>query len=144
MINTAGYLRYFQCFGFSSRNHMASRLGASSTGGLFSVTRFGKLAQHSATSSEKEYMRLSSQRYIRQDKEREKVYSMCRKCGNTRMTVNWDRIPSARIGLWGTCVNGLDYRHHAWIPIKESEYQSLKPLERRDRLNHYIFDLQDS
>ena len=122
---------------------MASRLGASSSGGPFSLTKFGKFAKYTASQSEKEYMRMSNQKYIKEDGKRQKIFSLCRKCGNIRFTVNLDKVPSARIGLWGTCVNGLDYRHHSWISIREVEYQSLKNLDLRERLNHYIFDLQN-
>ena len=88
-------------------------------------------------------MRLSSQEFIVSDKDRTKKYSLCRKCGMTRMTVNWDVVPSARVGLYGECRNGLDYRHHNWIDIRGSDFQALKNMDCRDRLNHYIFDLQE-
>uniref|UniRef100_A0A7S4KHF5 Uncharacterized protein n=1 Tax=Paramoeba aestuarina TaxID=180227 RepID=A0A7S4KHF5_9EUKA len=122
---------------------MSSRVGGSSSGGPFSLTKFGKFARYTATPSEKEYMRMSNQKYIIEDTKRQKMYTLCRKCGNIRMTVNLDKVPSARIGLWGTCVNGLDYRHHSWVQIRSHEYQELKNLELRERLNHFIFDLQE-
>ena len=120
---------------------MASRLGNSGLGNQFSVTKFGKPSfPYPVPTGDKERLRLANQKHIQQDTSREKVYTFCKKCGNTRMTVNFNNLPSARIGLWTKCRNGMDYRHHVWVQILREDYIKMKEMELKERLNYYIFD----
>ena len=120
---------------------MASRLGNSSSGSQFSLTKFGKLYLPGTVPREdKERLRLGNQQYIRDDVTRERLYTFCKKCGNTRMTINFNLLPSARIGLWAKCRNGLDYRHHLWVKILEEDYQRMKDMNLGERLNYFIFE----
>lgn len=136
-----------------------SRVSAFGPNSLFSFTRFGSFpVQHQRLVSEREsriygastgsssgnkrlkdLFRLENQKHIRNDLTRERRYSFCVKCGTTTMTVNFNHVPSARLGLWGRCVDGLDYTHHRFAQISPEEYRKLREWPASKRLNWWRY-----
>lgn len=105
-----------------------------------SLTRFGHLDLKSrASPAMKESFRLENQSHMRKDVERQRLYSLCKLCGTTTVLVNFDKVPSARIGLWGRCKGDKDYTHHRYVSVSQSEYEGLKEKSPPERLNwlHY-------
>lgn len=70
---------------------------------------------------------------------RERLYAMCVKCGCTTVTVNFDCVPSARVGLWGRCVDSKDYTHHSFATLSAPEYQRLREMSAEARLNWWRY-----
>ncbi|KEG12579.1 hypothetical protein DQ04_01601040 [Trypanosoma grayi] len=106
-------------------------------GSQFSFTKFGTLARNrtdvTLNRRMKDAFRLENQKHIRNDVDRERRYRFCTKCGITSVTINFNTVPSARIGLWGRCVNDKDYTHHNLMELSQREYEQLRewPVERR-------------
>lgn len=126
---------------------------------LFSFTKFGSFpVQHqrmvaakesslygtSASTNSgnkrlKDLFRLENQKHIRKDATRERQYRFCVQCGTTTMTVNFSQVPSARLGLWGRCVDNKDYTHHRFADISAEEYRKLREWPAAKRLNWWRY-----
>ncbi|KAH9586528.1 hypothetical protein LSM04_007696 [Trypanosoma melophagium] len=106
-------------------------------GSQFSFTKFGALRRTNSNvvlnRRVKDIFRLENQKHIRSDVDRERRYRFCTKCGITTVTINFSAVPSARIGLWGRCVNDKDYTHHNFVELSRREYEQLRdsPVEKR-------------
>lgn len=108
-------------------------------GGLGSLTRFGKLhVNHAVPEHMRRVARLENQSRMKQDT-RERRYAICTKCGVTTLTVNFDKMPSARLGIFGECADGQDYTHHRWSPLTGEEYKSLATVPFDKRVDWYLF-----
>lgn len=134
----------------------ASVLGPNS---LFSFTKFGSFPiqkQRLAAAREsslygpsagmssgnrrlKELFRLENQKHIRNDLTRERRYRFCVQCGTTTVTVNFNNVPSARVGLWGRCVDNKDYTHHRFADLSQEEYMKLRDWPTEKRLNWWRY-----
>ncbi len=109
-------------------------------GSAQSLSRFGPMADPQPTPDYlKRKFRLSLQKHMQKDS-REKRYAFCSRCGLTTMTVNFDRVPSARLGLFGKCKDGRDFTHHKFTTLKESEYRALQSVKMEDRATWLNFD----
>ena len=106
-----------------------------------SMTRFGKITQP-GTAGPKERFRLEAQKHMRNDTTRTRQYALCKKCGSMHVVVNFDVIPSARIGLWGKCVGGRDYTHHEFVAVSQSQYVRMQQMMPAQRITWFLFDQQ--
>ncbi|CCW70857.1 unnamed protein product [Phytomonas sp. Hart1] len=114
---------------------------------LYSFTKFGAIPRSHAFEANKrtrDLFRLESQRHMQRDFNRERRYRFCVRCGITTVMVNFDCVPSARIGLWGRCVNDSDYTHHRFAQLTQREHARLTewPVERR--LNWWLYEREDA
>jgi hypothetical protein len=109
----------------------------------YSLTKFGRFKDAPANKAMKAACRLESQSYMKRDSSRLRQYALCQKCGNTTVMVNFDQVPSARVGLWGRCVDDKDYTHHKYYPITQREYEQLRELPPTDRIVSFFSDKFD-
>lgn len=121
---------------WSLRSTQMSRSAVFGPNSLYSFTKFGSLNRHGTPPVSrrlKDLFRLENQKHMRNDATRERRYAFCVRCGITTVTVNFDAVPSARIGLWGRCANDSDYTHHSFTEISPTEYKKLRewPVEKR-------------
>ena len=109
----------------------------------FSFTKLGQLDRDRAADSiskrTKDLIRLESQRFVQKDSTRERRYNFCTKCGITTVTIGFDKTPSARIGLWGRCVDNKDYTHHRMTHVSQGEYQRLRDMPVQERLSFWRY-----
>ncbi|KAG8348135.1 hypothetical protein TRVL_01038 [Trypanosoma vivax] len=112
-------------------------------GSLYSFTKFGSLNRSPTNcvlnKRMKDVFRLENQKHIRADVDRERRYRFCTKCGITTVTINFDVLPSARIGLWGRCANDADYTHHKMAEVSQREYEQLREMPVEERLHWWRF-----
>ncbi|EPY38775.1 hypothetical protein AGDE_05154 [Angomonas deanei] len=90
----------------------------------------------------KDVFRLENQKHIKKDVARDRRYRLCTKCGITTVVINFDQVPSARVGLWGRCVNDSDYTHHRFADVSQREYEQLREWPTEKRLNWWRYDVQ--
>ncbi|CCW63447.1 unnamed protein product [Phytomonas sp. EM1] len=124
-----------------------SRSNVFGANSLFSFTKFGAIPRNTAFEANKRtryLFSLENQKHIQRDHQRERRYRFCVQCGIITVTVNFDRVPSARIGLWGRCVDDRDYTHHRFVELTQREHARLKewPVERR--LNWWRYEREDT
>ncbi|RNF02997.1 hypothetical protein TraAM80_06047 [Trypanosoma rangeli] len=121
-----------------------SRSNVFGPGSQFSFTKFGALNRSPSNivlnKRVKDVFRLENQRHIRNDMDRERRYRFCTKCGITSVTVNFNVVPSARIGLWGRCVDDKDYTHHNLVELSEREHKELRELPVRERIHWWRYE----
>lgn len=120
-----------------------SRASVFGPNSLYSFTKFGSLNRNNCpvmSKRMKDAFRLENQRYMLRDTERERRYRLCTKCGITTVTVNFDKVPSARVGLWGRCVNDRDYTHHRFAELSRREYEHIRDWNIDKRLNWWRFE----
>lgn len=90
----------------------------------------------------KERFRLEKQKHIKEEDAeasarnmiRPRQYTVCTKCGISSLVINFDAVPSARIGMYGVCENGKDYTHHAFRVISKQDYERMQDLSKKERL----------
>lgn len=112
-------------------------------GSLYSFTKFGALNRSSAPTLDKrtkDLCRLESQKYMRKDSTRERRYRLCTRCGATTVTVNFDQVPSARIGLWGRCVDDKDYTHHRFVDLSAREHAIIRDWAPEKRMHWWRYE----
>lgn len=105
-------------------------------GGAFSMTRDVTLAAEGEEPSTrtrtpvalKQLFRLDAQKRADGDR-RTRAYYICKECGRTTQTVNFDAMPSSTIGLYGTCRDGRDYTHHKFKAVAAAQYERLNEEE---------------
>ncbi|ESL07646.1 hypothetical protein TRSC58_04661 [Trypanosoma rangeli SC58] len=121
-----------------------SRSNAFGPGSQFSFTKFGALNRSPSNvvlnKRVKDVFRLENQRHIRNDVDRERRYRFCTKCGITSVTVNFNVVPSARIGLWGRCVDDKDYTHHNLVELSQREHKELRELPVKERIHWWRYE----
>lgn len=113
---------------------------ASQSSSSTSVSRTNRSRNYAVSQRLKNAFRLESQDHMLKDYQREREYKFCLKCGSTTVTVNFENVPSARVGLWGRCDEGKDYTHHKFVTLTSAEYQKMRewPLDRR--LSYWRFE----
>lgn len=127
-----------------------SRTSVFGPNSLYSFTRFGSLNRQGSNAARgntgeptnkrlKDLFRLENQKHIRRDNNRDRRYQFCVRCGITTMTVNFDQVPSARIGLWGRCVDDRDYTHHSFADLSAAEYRKLREWPTLKRLSWWRY-----
>ncbi|CBH16915.1 uncharacterized protein TEOVI_000609900 [Trypanosoma equiperdum] len=113
-------------------------------GSLYSFTKFGSFNRSPTNCTlnkrMKDIFRLENQKHIRNDFDRERRYRMCTKCGITTVTINFNNVPSARVGLWGRCADDKDYTHHRMVDITQREYEVLRESPVEKRLNWWRYE----
>lgn len=116
-------------------------------GSLYSFTKFGGLQRSAGLTGStaankrlKDLFRLENQKHIRKDELRERKYQFCTRCGITSVTINFNEVPSARIGLWGRCVDEKDYTHHRFAELSQAEYKKLREWPVNKRLDWWRYD----
>eukprot|EP00796_Vickermania_ingenoplastis_P003744 gene3744-2640_t len=112
-----------------------SRANAFGPNSLYSFTRFGSFPKRDGIAPCR-----SNQRHMLKDTARERRYAMCTRCGITTMTVNFDQVPSVRIGLWGRCADDKDYTHHRFVDLAPGEYRRLREMTVKKRLDWWNND----
>ncbi|RNF21161.1 uncharacterized protein Tco025E_03604 [Trypanosoma conorhini] len=121
-----------------------SRSNVFGPGSQFSFTKFGALNRNPTNvvlnRRVKDVFRLENQKHIRSDVDRERRYRLCTKCGITSVTVNFNVVPSARIGLWGRCVDDKDYTHHNLVELSQREYEELRELPVNERIHRWRYE----
>ncbi|EAN98690.1 hypothetical protein TcYC6_0075370 [Trypanosoma cruzi] len=123
-----------------------SRSNVFGPGSQFSFTKFGALNRATTATNfalnkrVKDIFRLENQKHIRNDLDRERRYRFCTKCGITSVTINFNAVPSARIGLWGRCVDDRDYTHHKLVELSQREYEQLRELPVKERIHWWRYD----
>lgn len=120
-----------------------SRASVFGPNSLYSFTRFGSLHRNSGAVMDqrtKDLFRLENQKHMRKDFQRERWYQLCTKCGITTVTVNFEAVPSARIGLWGRCVGDTDYTHHRFVDLSQREYEHIRDAPIEKRLHWWRFE----
>jgi hypothetical protein len=118
-----------------------SRSGVIGPGSLTSFTRHGVLNRNvTAPHRLKALFRLENQKHVRNDSQRERRYLFCPKCNTTTVTINFDQMPSARIGLWGRCVDGRDYTHHKFVGVSQADYMTLREMAPEERGSWWRFE----
>ena len=120
-----------------------SRANVFGPNSLYSFTKFGALNRSNGVvlnKRMKDVFRLENQKHMRNDFDRERRYRFCTRCGITSVTVNFDRVPSARVGLWGRCVNDQDYTHHRFTELSQREYEQVRDWPVEKRLNWWRFE----
>jgi len=121
------------------------RLGNSSAANPFSVTRYGRIDPNAPVKDERthEMKNKSNWRLVNQKgysaSSREKSFLFCKRCAVLRAMVNYEALPSARLGIMGKCKGG-DYRSHRWVKLSEAEYHQIKALPVDERQSHFYFD----
>jgi hypothetical protein len=70
---------------------------------------------------------------------RTRRYVLCKRCGAASVLVNFDQVPSARVGMFGRCANEGDYTHHRFSTITAEEYQRLQSVPRAERVSSFLF-----
>jgi hypothetical protein len=96
--------------------------------GVMSVAKAPAVPRHVIES-----FRLERQAHAGPTDARPHKYLLCTKCGVASVTVNFDAVPSARIGMFGVCEGGKDYTHHKFVTTSAAEYarlQAMTPAER--------------
>ena len=117
-------------------------------GGLGSLTKYGMMKPASFKAPEylKRQFRLESQKHMTQQKGtddgRRRDYNICTKCGLISVVVNFRRVPSARLGMWGECKGGRDYTHHRLAPMTQAQYVKLQAIPVEQRASYYLFHLR--
>ncbi|CAG9575045.1 conserved hypothetical protein [Leishmania major strain Friedlin] len=120
-----------------------SRTNVFGPNSLYSFTKFGALNRSNGvvlSKRMKDTFRLENQKHMRKDFDRERRYRLCQRCGITSVTVNFDQVPSARVGLWGRCVDGKDYTHHRFVELSQREYEQLRDWPIEKRLNWWRYE----
>lgn len=123
-----------------------SRASVFGPGSQFSFTRFGAINRADGpelTKRTKDLFRLENQKHMLNDVLRERRYRLCTRCGITTVTVNFDRVPSARIGLWGRCAGDRDYTHHRFVELSQREYQHIRDWPVPKRLSWWQWRPED-
>lgn len=123
-----------------------SRVNAIGPNSLYSFTKFGTFQRGNGTvlsKRMKDAFRLENQKYMLRDANRERRYRFCTRCGITSVTVNFDQVPSARIGLWGRCADERDYTHHHLVELSQQEYEKVREWPIDKRLNWWRFESDD-
>ena len=86
----------------------------------------------------KERFRLEKQKHVRDEEKagtpRPRQYTMCSKCGLSTIVINFDAVPTARIGMFGTCKNGTDYTHHKFSVVTKEDYDMMKSMTKEERV----------
>lgn len=82
--------------------------------------------------------RLESQKHIKSDTERPRKYTLCTRCGVANLMINFEAVPSARFGMYGTCVDGKDYTHHKFTVIGADVYRRLQDMPRERRVQWWF------
>lgn len=89
--------------------------------------------------------RLENQKHIKKEdatlapsERRQRQHMLCQKCGTMKLTINFDKAPSARIGMFGVCVGGTDYTHHRFHVLTSDQYRLLGPLPPNERLKWFM------
>ena len=67
-------------------------------------------------------------------------HALCRKCGCLTTTLNFDRVPSSRIGAWSRCRDNTSFVHHQFIGITVADHRQMQCMSAADRLDWFIFD----
>ena len=97
-------------------------------GSQFSVSRFGHVRDPSKfqqSKSDRDALRLYNQRFIAKDPSMcaDAKHAICRKCGVTTVVMGFEQTPSARLGLFGRCVEGIDFCLGShWNILKEGRH----------------------
>ena len=118
-----------------------SRSGVLGPGSVNSLTRHGVLNRTQVAAKRlKDLFRLESQKHVRNDVDRERRYLFCPKCNTTTVTINFDKMPSARVGLWGRCVDDKDYTHHTFHAVSQSEYMRMRDMSAEERGSYWRFE----
>nr|CCC94656.1 conserved hypothetical protein [Trypanosoma congolense IL3000] len=111
-------------------------------GSMYSFTKFGSFSRAPVSDMNKrmkDVFRLENQKHIRNDLDRERRYRFCTRCGITTVTINFNVVPSARIGLWGRCADDKDYTHHRTVDLSQREYELLRELPVKERLHWWRY-----
>lgn len=58
----------------------------------------------------------------------------------TTVVMGFEQTPSARLGLFGRCVDGKDYTHHHFVHLTKDQYESCIDVPRDERLTKLFFD----
>ncbi|EPY31885.1 hypothetical protein STCU_03139 [Strigomonas culicis] len=122
-----------------------SRSSVFGPGSLYSFTKFGPLNRNNGvvlSKRMKDVFRLENQKYMKNDHDRERRYRLCTRCGITTVTVNFDQVPSARVGLWGRCVDDKDYTHHRFAALSQGEYEHIRDWPLEKRLNWWNYEVR--
>lgn len=108
---------------------------------LLATTNLNLNAKKSRISPQiKERIRLENQKFMTSDNTRERRYALCKRCGRLNLTVNFDQLPSARIGLHGTCVDDKDFTHHRMVEVTSEDYKTMTQMDLKKRLTFYYFE----
>ncbi len=117
----------------TDRGNVASRFGYIDTARVPGQTR---------TALQK--IKLENQKHIRKEmremspsEQRKRQFVICQKCGVLNMVINFDKIPSARVGMFGLCTDGADFTHHKFAVISGDQYRMLQEKDIRDRLDWF-------
>ncbi len=115
--------------------------GSSTTRGIEGVGEFGAMLTPTQVRAVpkhlKDRFRLEKQKHIKEEDAetaRTRQYTVCTKCGVSSVVINFDAVPSARIGMYGTCVDGKDYTHHKFRVIPKFDYERMQDMSKKERL----------
>lgn len=111
-------------------------------GSTSSLTRLGQIAVPRDTIPKRlrDAARLENNKLVSAEQMRTRRYKFCTKCGSTTVLIGFDTTPSARVGLWGKCVDNKDYTHHKYVELAKGEYEVLRDLPIDERLNRWRFE----
>jgi hypothetical protein len=90
----------------------------------------------------KDRFRLAGKSVFKNDT-RQRNYAMCNVCGKTHTVVNFEAVPSARIGLFGRCKGDKDYTHHKFTFITQTQYDKMQAMEVEQRVTWLLFESGD-
>lgn len=90
----------------------------------------------------KDRFRLEKQKHIKEEDAeaasknctRPRQYTVCTKCGVSSVVINFDAVPSARLGMYGTCEGGKDYTHHKFRVVSKEDYERMQSMAMRERI----------
>ncbi|CUG87547.1 Hypothetical protein, putative [Bodo saltans] len=119
-----------------------SRASVFGPGSTYSLTKLGKLNLNGEVISKRlrDASRIENNAKIAANTTRDRKYNLCTKCGTTTVTIGFDQTPSARLGLWGRCVDDKDYTHHKYVVLSKGEYEALRDLPLDERLSRWRFE----
>jgi hypothetical protein len=103
-------------------------------------TGMGSKAEHLTPSRSEEAIRLTNQKRIRKDSSRSRECAFCKRCGALTYAINFDRVPSAYIGLHVKCIGGDQFTKHEYVKLTEAEWRVMTKMPVKERVNWYLFE----